>query len=247
MKIQVENKEELLKMAKDLKTFVNQHKVIVLRGVEELSKDDFLQFSRIVAGKDNDADRFISWDFGILMELIESDSPKNYLFSNEAVPFHWDGAFHEVPNILVFNAMTSIKTGRTLFFDTEKFLEDQSVEKIERLKKIEITYETEKVAHYGGKITQQLIENHPITHKNILRLGEEVSSFKNPVFRTFKSEDDAHLIKGIEGELYQEKYLYAHEWKKGDILLADNFSLLHGREGFVSSSKKRHLRRLQIR
>ncbi|WP_175460979.1 TauD/TfdA family dioxygenase, partial [Vibrio parahaemolyticus] len=34
-------------------------------------------------------------------------------------------------------------------------------------------------------------------------------------------------------------------WQQGDVVIADNFSLLHGREGFTARSA-RHLQRVHI-
>ena len=55
--------------------------------------------------------------------------------------------------------------------------------------------------------------------------------------------DFLHL--SLKQALYSPSNFYAHEWQTGDVVIADNFSLLHGREEFVSKSP-RHLRRVQV-
>ncbi|EQC46955.1 taurine catabolism dioxygenase, TauD/TfdA domain protein, partial [Bacteriovorax sp. DB6_IX] len=55
-------------------------------------------------------------------------------------------------------------------------------------------------------------------------------------------------IKSLEDKIINSKYLYEHQWSKGDLLFADNYSLLHGRRALISSEEgKRLLKRIQIR
>ena len=49
----------------------------------------------------------------------------------------------------------------------------------------------------------------------------------------------------LKQALYDPSNFYAHEWQAGDVVIADNFSLLHGREEFVSKSP-RHIQRIHI-
>jgi len=245
--IALKSKEELYSRAISLRDEVDQYKLIVIQGIEKLSKEEFSQFSKIVSRKDSLSDSFLSWDFGHVMELKENEQSENYLFSKERVPFHWDGAFHEVPNILVFNSLVTMKSGKTIFFNTESVLSEMSSNEISKLENISILYETEKIAHYGGALNQRVIDKHPISGKRVIRLGEEVKSLKNPVTRRIEGLDSNEAIKKLEKLFYKQRHHYAHEWNEGDIVLADNFSLLHGREEFTNSNVKRHLRRIQIK
>ena len=77
---------------------------------------------------------------------------------------------------------------------------------------------------------------------------EEDSDFINhPLFNLegIPKEKTNDFIKEINDLLYSPKNLYAHHWKAGDIVIADNYTLLHGRESFTSGSA-RHLRRVQV-
>jgi alpha-ketoglutarate-dependent taurine dioxygenase len=74
------------------------------------------------------------------------------------------------------------------------------------------------------------------------------STFINPSSCRFDGigEDEVHaLLASLRHALYDPRAHYAHRWQAGDVVLADNFTLLHGREGFVSRSP-RHLRRVHI-
>ena len=187
-------------------------------------------------------------DFGQVMELKESQDPKNYLFSREAVPFHWDGAFHEVPSILLFNCIQAMgKGGETIFTNTESIWDSWSEEKRNQLARIKVQYTTEKKAHYGGTISQDLLAKHPKTGASVLRFGEEVKTKLNPVNRRASNPKDEVFLQDLDRMLYDQKFCYQHRWQEGDILLADNHSLLHGRRPFQAEVKARHIRRIQIR
>lgn len=239
--------DELSEIQKTIKSEVYKHKLVLIKGLNALEKEEFLEFARNTAGKKSDKDRFIGWDFGYIMELKTQVNPENYLFSTEKVPFHWDGAFHEVPGILVFNCISSSSGGRTLFTNTESILNSLESSKRNLLDELSIKYKTEKKAHYGGVKEQAVIAIHPITAAQTIRLGEEVATKLNPVNRTIPNERQTKLINEIDSELYKERFCYAHEWQAGDLLLADNHTLLHGREEIKDNDFKRHIRRIQIR
>ena len=46
-------------------------------------------------------------------------------------------------------------------------------------------------------------------------------------------------------KMYQDEYCYKHNWQDNELIIADNFSLLHGRLKFNNSSW-RHIRRAQV-
>jgi alpha-ketoglutarate-dependent taurine dioxygenase len=249
--IEVTSFGQLMELAPKLEEETYQSQIVIIKGLPALDRNEFLKFSRGLNNKLDDHEKFISWEFGNIMELKEEVDPKNYLFSKEPVPFHWDGAFHEEPGILVFNCIETLgdKKGRTLFANTKKIMEQMNPADIEYLETQSAEYETQKLAHYGGRIERELVSIHPRTGEKTLRFGEEVSTSLNPVKRTIKDNKTLELVLGIEQKLYLDRYCYAHDWSPGDILLADNHALLHGREGFSGKSEvgKRHLRRIQLR
>src|SRR5262245_58654875 len=66
----------------------------------------------------------LEWDFGTVFEVIEHESPRNYLFTSGSVPYHWDGAFaKQVPWLQVFQCVEApglSHGGETLFCDTHR-------------------------------------------------------------------------------------------------------------------------------
>ena len=63
-----------------------------------------------------------AWEFGSVNELRAKDNAKNYLFTNAAVPLHWDGAFAgRIPRYLFFQCREAPDRdagGETTFVDT---------------------------------------------------------------------------------------------------------------------------------
>ncbi len=247
-RIQVDSLDEVLKYAKDLYFQVMSHKIVLFNLKESLEVDSLLEFCKKVSGKESFEKAFIKWEFGFVLNLVNQVKSNNYILSNEKVPLHWDGAFNEVPSILVFNCVKStFSGGDTIFVDTESILENLNKDQIEKLAKIKFRYITQKLAHYGGCFEQQLVEVHPFTKKSVLRIGEEVKTLKNPVKRELIYKEHRKYLEFLDRLLSEDAFHYKHKWSKGDLLLADNHSLLHGRDEILSLSGERELHRVQIK
>lgn len=230
----------------ELLSLVREHKLVLVRGLQQIKKEELLSLAATDVARD-----LVHWSFGPVMEMKVDPATENYLFSREDVPLHWDGAFHLEPRVLVFHCVEAPNPkmgGQTTFADTETVWTNASREKQKAWNRVFLTYETEKKAHYGGRITNPLVQHHPDKPVTILRFAEPVKSELNPVLCE---------VEGIQGEkegfleemrnlLYSQNALYEHQWQENDLLLADNFSLLHGRRAF-SDASPRHLRRVQIR
>src|SRR5262245_11811430 len=177
------------------------------------------------------------WSFGKINSLVRDPAKRNYLYTDRAVPFHWDGAFAaRVPRYIVFQCLEAPSTGgETLFTDGVKLLEETPGDTIEVWRNVRITYSTEKIVHYGAHFTSPLIARHPVTGEEVLRFAEPVHDL-NPV--TLQGASDA-LIADLSRRLHARAY--AHRWRPNQILIADNFAVLHGRNAFEGH---RHLQRV---
>lgn len=207
---------------------------------KSFSAEELLSFARSLG-------EILHWDFGPIMEMRFDRNASNYLFSDGAVPFHWDGAFYKEPRFLLFYCTESLGTGgETLFTNTEHIYESLSAEEKDLCHRVVLTYRTEKKAHYGGEITLPLVGAHPISGKPILRLAERVETELNPVTLEIKGiEDTEAFYQKMVRKLYQPEFLRSHEWEKGDLLLCDNFTYLHGRRA-LGNNLKRSFKRIQI-
>jgi alpha-ketoglutarate-dependent taurine dioxygenase len=222
---------------------VTRHRLLVLRGFKPFDSKEAL------ADYCTNWGELLLWDFGAVFEVVEHDNPTNYLFTSGSVPYHWDGAFaKQVPWLQVFQCLESPGSdagGETLFCDTVKLLQEVDPATRVRWEKTTISYFTEKVAHYGGKITAPLIGRHPRTGEATLRFAEpanaDTAKLNTPELEIHGlSADEANaFITELRQGLYDTRYVYAHAWQPGDYVIADNHALLHGRSPYRGGLARR--------
>jgi alpha-ketoglutarate-dependent taurine dioxygenase/4-hydroxybenzoate polyprenyltransferase len=225
-------------------SWLEQYKLLVFRGFRNMEKQDLALYAQSLGEP-------YQWVFGAINELKVKPDIENYIYTDREVPLHWDGAFVEkIPYIIFFQCITAPgkeDLGGTTFADTVSLLENISQEKHQEWQKINIVYTTEKIVHYGGKIRQKLVSTHPLNKKPVLRYAEPVYDL-NPVslkIEGLNGKKPEKFIDEMRQLLYDQKFLYTHQWEPGDIVFADNFSLLHGREAFKNPNE-RYIQRVNI-
>ena len=137
--------------------------------------------------------------------------------------------------------------GETLFCDTTLLLANASAEMRELWERVVITYSTEKVVHYGGTFTSPMVVQHPLNGRPVLRYAEPVVDL-NPVelvIQRLDGMDQHEFIAGMRQRLNDVRCCYSHAWATGDLVIADNYTLLHGRRAFASGVQ-RHIRRVNV-
>lgn len=228
-----------------LKEFVKTYRLVLLRGFQSIEKIALVNYAESMGP-------LLEWEFGKVMEMRVHEKPTNYLFTHGPVPFHWDGAFHHVPRFLMFHCIEAPAVnagGETLFTDTTRIWQEASIDEKRSWLDKQISYQTEKLAHYGGQITQRLVQKHPETGEVVLRYAENVpSTMLNPVdvwVEEVAEHAAADMLATLAKRCYQPEYCYTHVWQRDDFILADNHALVHGRNAF-SDFSPRHLRRIQV-
>lgn len=228
-----------------LTTLIKEHHLVLLRNFAPLEKADLVSYANTIGP-------LLEWEFGNVMEMRVQEEPKNYLFTHGPVPFHWDGAFHQVPRFLLFHCIEAPLEdcgGETLFTNTQSIWKTANPDEQTEWQQLQLTYKTEKLAHYGGCITQPLVQTHPETHKTILRFAEPVpANMLNPVSVNIENYDETQTVQLLEKmtkRIYDKNHCYTHTWQENDFLIADNHALIHGRNAFKQFSP-RHLRRIQV-
>lgn len=233
----------------ELKMLFKEHQLIVLRNFKSFSKASELSEYCERWGEVS------VWPFGKVLELKEQDNPQDHIFDSSYVPLHWDGMYREqVPEYQIFQcieAPLSGNGGRTTFSNTALALKNISSKQRELWSKVIGTYKR-KMEFYNSRIISPIITKHPFRDYPVIRYNEfptqEKGKFINPPDLEFQGLtacefEDFHT--DLLNSLYAPEVFYAHEWESGDVVIADNFTLLHGREKFTSKSP-RHLRRVQV-
>ncbi|HEY3039283.1 MAG TPA: TauD/TfdA family dioxygenase [Pyrinomonadaceae bacterium] len=224
--------------------WIDDHRVLILRGFAPLPGTELPEFARRLG-------EILEWEFGAVNDLRVRPDARNYLYTNREVPFHWDGAFvGRVPHYILFHcdlAAATYNGGETIFCDTIRLLERAPVERRELWEQIAITYTTEKIVHYGGSFTSPMISSHPLNGEKVLRFAEPVVDL-NPVQLEIKGvprEAQAAFLEDMHERLNADDVCYRHEWHEGDVVIADNYVLLHGRRAFAENAR-RQIRRVNI-
>ena len=226
-----------------------QKQLVVLRGFNTFQNaDDFSNYCEQWG-------EVSIWPFGKVLELIEQENPKDHIFDNNYVPLHWDGMYRpQVPEYQIFHcvkAPLSRQGGQTTFSNTILVLKNASSEEKDLWNKVTGTYKR-KMEFYNSKTISPIITRHPQRDVSVIRYNEPPSQdkghFVNPPDLEFTglSHEELNIFhRSLEKALYSSDNFYAHEWQTKDIVIADNFSLLHGREGFVSKTP-RHIQRVHV-
>jgi alpha-ketoglutarate-dependent taurine dioxygenase len=230
--------------ARRFEELVGRGGVVVARGFAPLYADALPRFGRRFG-------EVLEWDFGEVNDLRARADAKNYLYTNHDVPFHWDGAFVGcVPRYIIFQCESAPPEGaggETLFCDTRRLIERAASDAHESWARVRITYSTDRVVHYGGTFTSPLLATHPLSGEPVMRYAEPVEDL-NPVRLEIEGVADGareSFLLDMRRRLRDPAVCYAHRWRDGDILIADNHALLHGRRAFAESAP-RHIRRVNV-
>ena len=232
-----------------LRELVWSERLIVLRGFKTFSSaEDFAYYCERWG-------EISVWPFGKVLELVERNNPEDHIFDNNYVPLHWDGMYRpQVPEFQIFHCVKAPQAsqgGRTTFSNTVSALEGASASVKELWSDVTGSYQR-KMEFYDSKTVSPIVDTHPRRGFSVIRYNEPpqagFGNFVNPPILEFTgvSRDQvAEFHRTLRAALYAPENFYAHEWQEGDLVVADNFSLLHGREGFETKAP-RHLRRVHV-
>ncbi|MGH3813136.1 MAG: TauD/TfdA dioxygenase family protein [Pseudonocardiaceae bacterium] len=226
-----------------------EHHLLVLRGFGPFPDQE--ELARYAASWG----QVLTWSFGAVLELVEHERPADHVFANTAVTFHWDGMFVErVPEFQIFQCVSALddeQGGHTIFCDTTRVLASASSATRALWKGLTLTYRVAKETHYGGTATSPLVVEHPNcgfpTMRYLEPVPDHIDYLNRPrvEFHDVPAERVAGIEQTLRDTLYDPHHCYAHSWQAGDVVVADNYTLLHGRQAYASKCG-RHLRRVHV-
>lgn len=224
-----------------LRAWAAEHRLVVLRGFAPLEGEDLPMFCETLG-------EVVAWDLNREEDRHVPGEEKHLLAPEQAVPLHWDGMFAEqTPSFTLFHcddAPAAGEGGEAIFCDTTRMLRQTPSDDRALFEQVEITYREDE----GGGIIAPLVVPHPVTEEATLRFAEPVPG-DNGVELTISGivEEAADaFVEELRSRLLAPQVGYAHEWKTGDMVIADNHALLHGRRALRSGSRRR-VRRVSLR
>ncbi|MFI1968692.1 TauD/TfdA dioxygenase family protein [Streptomyces cinnamoneus] len=194
------------------------------------------------------------WPYGAVLELVEHDEPDDHIFDHRYVPLHWDSMYREqIAQFQVFHCVSAPGEGdggRTTFSQTAAVLREADPAQRALWERVTGRYRREVAQVYAGECVSPVVTTHPdgfpvIRYNEPVPPDEEFLNHPDLEFTGVPEELLPEFHSTLRAALYDPRHLYAHEWRTGDMVVADNYTLLHGREAFTSRSP-RHLRRVHV-
>ncbi|KIL88528.1 hypothetical protein FAVG1_07773 [Fusarium avenaceum] len=227
---------------------------VILKGfVKKPNRDNFVNLSH----------RFgtpLPWKFGLLLEVKDKGHETgglNNVLSAEPMPMHYDGLFKVVkqidadgqekmvstpPRFQLFQGATDSPrdTGFTLFSSSTLFFKYLPSWLRERSLS-DLTWSVSTSAFnntvLGGL---PLVVPHPTTEKPCLRYHEPWPQSRTRfdasevTIEGYETSQSKAICAAIDSTLYDRRVVLYHTWEKGDILVSDNFLMMHTRSEFTA-------------
>ena len=232
-----------------LREFFHRHHLVVLKGFRTFETAN--DFSDYCAG----FGEISLWPFGKVLELVEQKNPTDHIFDHTYVPLHWDGMYRpQVPEFQIFHCVIAPQEdqgGRTTFSNTAIAAGRVPAHIRDLWARVTGIY-YRKMEFYESKTVAPIITKHPVRGFPVIRYCEPPregdETFVNHPTLEFKGVTESEATefhRSLREALYSPENFYAHTWQTGDVVIADNYTLLHGREAFTSGAP-RHLRRVHV-
>jgi alpha-ketoglutarate-dependent taurine dioxygenase len=214
-----------------VRNVLEQRGVVVFRELN-LNDEEQVVFSKSLG------DVISQGEKGIFKVTLDANENKQAEYLKGAILWHIDGSTDDVPTraSLLSARRLSQTGGQTEFSNTYAAYEDLPEAEKKRLDKLRVIhtiqsiqrkiYPTPTPAQEEGWLRYQP-KSHPLvwTHRSgrkSLVLGATVSHIEG-----IEPNESRALIDRLERWSTQERYVYRHEWKLGDLLIWDNTGTMH--------------------
>ena len=238
-----------------------QHQVLLFRG-QSLSFADLLRLRELFGPPGLAANQLLGLgrkkyypnevpdEITIISNIIEADgTPRGALGDGEAF-WHTDSSFTETPisASLLHAIEVTAEGGETGFLNMYKAYEDMAPD---LAVKISGKYANHSKVHNSAGIRRPefadvtdpskapgvkhpIVRTHPVTGRKCLYLGRRLNSY---IFGLSLAESE-RLLDEIWAHACQDKYVWEHKWRVGDLLVWDNRCTMHHRNAFSPNARR---------
>ncbi|KAI6752578.1 hypothetical protein HG530_013947 [Fusarium avenaceum] len=228
---------------------------VVLRGFKDTMNE------RAFTAKAYDLGDVLSWSSGVIQKVRDEangDPRSNSVVSNQAMPMHFDGMFKlktvkdaqtgketqvsDIPRFQYFvsQSVAAPGGGFTLFASSERFA--RYLPQAYRMSKLSKIRWTCKSHGFFDHIMDglDLIVPHPTKGSPCVRWHQPwPMSETNYGWAEISIDNGSQsLVNLVDSLLFDRRVCLFFAWQKGDILVSDNFAMLHTRTPFESKSSR---------
>jgi len=187
--------------------------------------------------------------------IIPADDPRTkFNVGNER--FHTDSSFNALPTkwSLLLAYETPSEGANTEFVDTRAAydaLPAATKAKLEGLRAVHDLWGVRAKFEYGGTVSDEMKKLMPPVDHPLVRISASgrkalyIGQHALKIVGMDEVESDA-LLSELMDFATQERFIYSHEWRAGDLLIWDNRCTLHRGTNFNRFVDRRDLRRATI-
>jgi taurine dioxygenase len=196
-------------------------------------------------------------DILVISNIVENGQPQGNLGAGEAA-WHTDMSYRERPiSFAILNAVELPPSGGNTYFSNQYLaydaLSDGMKKKLEgRMLIHDETYNSAGQRRKGfAEVTDPrnapgarhpIFRTHPVTGKRALYLGRRL----NAHIIGLPLDESEQLLDQLWAHASRPEFVWGHEWQLGDVLIWDNRALVHRRDAFDPTTRRK-LTRVQVK
>lgn len=196
-------------------------------------------------------------DILVISNIVENGQPQGNLGAGEAA-WHTDMSYREQPiSFAILNAVELPPSGGNTYFANQYMAYDALAPELReklagRMVVHDETYNSAGQMRKGFKevtdpreapgARHPIFRTHPVTRRKALYLGRRLNGY----IVGLPLEESERLLDALWAHASRPEFSWGHEWQLGDVLMWDNRCLIHRRDAFDPSTRRK-LTRVQIK
>ena len=196
-------------------------------------------------------------DILVISNIVENGQPQGNLGAGEAA-WHTDMSYREKPiSFAILNAVELPPSGGNTYFANQylayETLSDDLKKKLDgRMLIHDETYNSAGQIRKGFKevtdprqapgAKHPIFRTHPVTGKKALYLGRRLNAY----IIGLELDESEQLLDELWAHASRPELSWGHEWQLGDVLIWDNRALIHRRDSFDPTTRRK-LTRVQVK
>ena len=196
-------------------------------------------------------------DILVISNIVENGQPQGNLGAGEAA-WHTDMSYREKPiSFAILNAVELPPSGGNTYFANQylayETLSDELKQKLDgRMLIHDETYNSAGQIRKGFKevtdprqapgAKHPIFRTHPVTGKKALYLGRRLNAY----IIGLELDESEQILNELWEHASRPELVWGHEWQLGDVLIWDNRALIHRRDSFDATTRRK-LTRVQVK